>query len=165
MITLNQLGTKYPINMGAPAPIIISTSSDLILMFYVDLFDLPKITDRLKERDTESDSGVAIMKFKRRYIHKFGIPNDDVIIGHPYYKMGLKPYSFFSVNDSDWIKEIKRIEKHHPYFNEQGFDNLNHYIITFKDNTFECVAEDYFIEYSFDSMRDTFNKVVKSINY
>ena len=163
MIILNSIGLKYPINIGAPEPMIICSGFDLILLFYVDLFDLPKITDKLKERNIDSDIGIAIMKFKKGYIHKFGIPNDEVIIGHPYYKLGLKPYSFFAVNDSDWIKEIKRIEAHHPYFNEQGFDSLNHYIITFKDNTFECIAEDYFIEYSFDTMRDTLDKVMKGI--
>ena len=165
MTTLNSIGLKYPINIGAPEPIIICIGFDLILLFYVDLFDLPKITNNLKERDIDSDVGVAIMKFKKRYIHKFGIPNDEVIVGHPYYKIGLKPYSFFSVNDSDWVREIKRIEAHHPYFNKQSFDNLNHYIITFKDNTFECISEDYSIEYSFTNIRDTFNKVIKEIGY
>ena len=79
--------------------------------------------------------------------------------------MGLKPYSFFSVNDSDWIKEIERIETHHPYYDEQGYNNLNHYILTFKDNTFECIAEDYHIEYSFETIQDTFNKVVENVSF
>lgn len=164
MITLNNINIKYPINMGAPEPIIISAGFNLILIFYVDLFDFPKMTDKLRERNIENDSGVAIIKFKKRYIHKFGTPNDELIIGHPYYKLGLKPYSFFSVNDSDWIKEIKRIQALHPYFNEQIFDNLNHFVITFKDNTFECISEDYSIEYSFDSMQKVFNKIVKEVN-
>jgi len=165
MIKLEQIKTKYHINSGAPEPIIISIGFHLILMFYVDLFDFPSITNKLKERDTENDIGVAIIKFKKRYIHKFGVPNDEVIIGHPYYKLGLKPYSFFSVIDSDWIKEIKRIEAHHPYFSEQGFNNLKHFIITFKDNTFECIAEDYLIDYSLETMQDTLSRIIKEVNY
>ncbi|MBV7270723.1 hypothetical protein [Winogradskyella luteola] len=165
MINLKKIALKYPINMGAPEPIIVSVGFDLILLYYVDLFDLSDVTDKLKERDIGNDVGVAIMKFKKRCIHKFGAPNDEVIIGHPYYKLGLKPYSFFLINNSDWVNEIKRIENHHPYFDEQMFDNLNHFIITFKDNTFECIAEDYSIDYSIKTMKETFERVVKNINY
>ncbi len=152
MISLENIPLKYPINIGAPAPRIICDDFNLILLFYIDLFDLPKTIDTIIERDINNDSGVAIVKFKKRYIYKFGIPNDEVLLGHQYYKIGLKPYSFMEVKDSDWIKEIIRIESHHPYFDKHSFGKLKHYIFTFKDNTFECIAEDYSIEFSFETM-------------
>lgn len=137
---------------------------NLILMFYVDVFNLPETTDTITERHSFDDSGIAILKFKHPYIHKFGIPNDDVIIGHPYYDLGLKPYSIFSVNDSDWIKDIKRIQAKHPYFNEQSFSDLEHYIITFKDNTFECIAKGYDIDYSYETMKECYEKSVSNLS-
>ncbi|BFP43257.1 hypothetical protein FGF1_41020 [Flavobacteriaceae bacterium GF1] len=160
MTELRSIATKYPINMGAPSPKVICDEINLTLLHYVDLFELPDTTDKIKERDTNVDTGVAIVRFTNTYIHKFGIPNDEVIIGHPYYDIGLKPYSFFSVEDSDWIKEIKRIQSHHPYFDEDRYKDVNHYILTFKDNTFECVATDFSIEYSFDSMNQVFQNLV-----
>jgi len=162
MVTLEEIGTKYPINIGTPEPKILCNDINLILLFYIDLLDLPKITNKIKQRAGESDTGIAIMKFKKNYIYKYGVPNDEVLDGHPYYKLGLEHYSFFKVNDSDWIKEIKRIESHHPYSDENSFDDLNHYIITFKDNTFECVAEDYNVEYSIDTMEEALKKEFSS---
>jgi len=164
MITLNSIRLKHPINMGAPAPKIVCDDTNLILLFYVDVFNLPKTTDNITERNSFNDSGIAVLKFKNTHIHKFGTPNDDVIIGHPYYDLGLKPYSIFSFDDSDWIKEIKRIQAKHPYFNEQNFDDLMHYIITFKDNTFECIAKGYDIEYSFDTMKECFEKSISNLS-
>ena len=163
MINLNEIGLKHPINMGAPAPKILADDNNLILLFYLDLFDSPKISDKLKEREIENDTGIAIIKFKRKFIHKFGAPNDDLIIGHPYYKIGLKPYSFYSVEDSDWIKEIIRIQSLHPYYNEESVKNLNHYILTFKDNTFECIADEYFVEYSYETMSQCIQLCLKNM--
>lgn len=164
MINLNEIGLKHPINMGAPAPKILADDNNLILLFYVDVFNLPKITNTITERDSFDDSGVAILKFKHTQIHKFGTPNDEVLIGHPYYDLGLKPYSIFSVNDSDWVKDIKRIQAKHPYFNDNSFDDLEHYIITFKDNTFECIAKGYDIEYSYDTMKECYERSVSNLS-
>jgi hypothetical protein len=164
MTELKNIDTKYPINMGAPAPKIICDDNNLTLLFYVDLFDLSKTTDKIKERDIFNDSGVATLTFKFFRIYKFGVPNDDLIIAHPYYKLGLKPYSFYLVEDSDWIKDIKRIEKHHPYFNEKKYNDLNHYIITFKDNTFECIAKGFSIEYSSNPIKKQLSDTIGNLN-
>jgi len=163
MITLEEIGTKYPINIGAPEPRILCNDINLVLLFHVDLLDLPKITNKIKQRDSTSDTGVAIMKFKKNYIFKYGTPNDEVLDGHPYYNLGLEHYSFFEVNDSDWIKEIKKIESHHPYYNDNSFEDLKHYIITFKEKTFECIAEHYSIEYYVDTMENIFKKEFDSL--
>ena len=164
MTRLEIIDLKFPLNSGAPSPKLICDDVNLILLFYVDIFELPEISDNILERDISQDKGVAILRFKNVYIHKFGIPNDEVLFGHPYYDLGLKPYSMSSIIDSDWIKDIKRIQVKHPYFNEQSFDKLAHYIITFKDNTFECIAENYNVEYSYDTMKESFLKTIHDIN-
>ena len=148
---------------GAACPNIICDSMHLKVLFYLDLFNSSEPVTMIKERDVENDTGIAILNFKRKYIHKFGVPGDETLHGHPYYQIGLKHYSFFSVEDSDWIKDIKRIASHHPYFNENNYNNLNHYVLTFKEGVFECVATDYSIEYSFDSMNNTLQRTIDKI--
>ncbi|WP_421806112.1 hypothetical protein [Flagellimonas sp.] len=143
MTKLEEIAVKYPMDVGAACPIIFRDDLHLTLLFYIDLFSSSEPVDILKERDTENDTGIAIMNFKRFYIHKFGTPNDETLSGHPYYKIGLKHYSFLKVEDSDWIKEIMRIASNHPYFDESRYGNLNHYILTFKEGVFECIAEDF----------------------
>lgn len=164
MIKLKNIEFSYPINLGAPEPKIISNDNNLILLFYLDLFDSPEFVDKIKERDISNDTGVAILNFNLFKLYKFGVPNDDVIIGHPYYKLGLKPYSFYEVEDSDWIKEVKRIEMHHPYFDENKYTDLKHYIIVFKDNTFECIAKGFSIEYFFDNMKQKLSDILTTLN-
>ena len=163
MIKLKSLAFKYPMDIGAACPIIICDSMHLIVLFYLDLFNFSEPVSSIKERDVENDTGIAIVRFNRKYIHKFGTPNDETLNAHPYYQIGLKHYSFFSVEDSDWIKEIKRIASHHHYFIEDNYNNLNHYIITFKEGVFECIASDYSVEYSFDSMNEALQKITDSI--
>jgi len=163
MITIEQISMKFSMDMGSPIPKIISTDNKLVLLFNVDIFDGPNITDKIHELSNENGACTAIIKFNKSVIHKFGSPNDEVIIGHPYYNMGLRAYSFWKVNDSDWKKEIIRINAHHPYFNENSFDSMNHYILTFKDNTFECLAESYDLEYSYNSLDSVIQQIAREI--
>ncbi len=95
MITLEEIGTKYPINIGVPEPRILCNDINLVLLFYIDLIETPKITNKIKQRDNASDTGVAIIKFKKNYIFKYGTPNDEVLNGHPYYNLSLRHDSFF----------------------------------------------------------------------
>lgn len=47
------------------------------------------------------------------------------------------------IKDSDWINELKEIDKNHPYFNEDKWNSLNHYVTTFHDDLFECIAKGF----------------------
>ena len=71
MINLKKIETKYQMNMGAPAPKILCNDNQLVLIFYIDLFDKPKFTDKIKERNINSDVGLALIKFDLFRIYKF----------------------------------------------------------------------------------------------
>jgi hypothetical protein len=72
----------------------------------------------------------------------FGGPNDEALSGHPLYSRGLKFYSAHQVLNSSWIKIREKMNSVHPRHNPIFFYKKNHYIITFHDNMFECIADE-----------------------
>lgn len=56
-------------------------------------------------------------------------------IAHPLAARGLKPFSAYEVKDSSWVRRD---------FGGKG----KHFVFTFRDSIFECVAEDYGLEKS-----------------
>jgi len=133
--------TEIPqMDTGAPSPMIIANDNNLFVIYYENYID------RVDESATDNlmlDNNILVLKFQHCYRFTFGSPNDETISGHRYYKLGLVPYAVFELQGSDLIEELKAINAVHPYFNSKNYDSLKHYIITFHDKTFECVAEGY----------------------
>jgi hypothetical protein len=73
-------------------------------------------------------------------IATFGYPNDEALPGHPLYGAGLGPYGVFEVSDSSWKRQI--IEQNKRCFprTPPHYDSLRHFVVTFQDSTFECLA-------------------------
>jgi len=85
----------------------------------------------------------------------FGPPNDEAFSGHPLASRGLRPYSFYEIQDSSWIRKLEKMNSIHPYHNKEQFlENKKHYIFSFHDSTFECIAHGYKLEVSNGSMKD-----------
>ncbi len=77
--------------------------------------------------------------------HYFGWPNDDALNGHPLYSRGLSPYDVFEVLNSSWIRSLERMNSVHPHHDPARFQQLKHFIFTFHDSTFECIAQGYMV--------------------
>jgi len=92
-------------------------------------------------RIQDAESQYAVLSFDHCYAQKFGPPNDETIEGHNLYKYGLQPYDSFKVKNSPWIKDLKKINKVHPNYDSKKFKQYNHFIWTFHDSTFECIAK------------------------
>ena len=139
---IEQVDVPFQIDIGAPNPIILADELNVYLTFYVQEFDPNWDGSYIKVR-TIDDEGIVTIKFQRVFQYKFGSPNDEAISGHPYYKLGLQPYSVQIVHDSDWIKELISMNSVHPYHNPKIFENAIHYIFFFHDNCFEIVCEKF----------------------
>ena len=82
------------------------------------------------------------LEFSRCSISKFGYPNDEALGGHRLYEKGLGYYGFFEVLESEWIAELRQgNEVVFPDF--RAFPEGRHFIITFHDSTFECIASGF----------------------
>ncbi len=132
--------------LPAPAP------GDSALLLLAD-DDHLAISYRIRERDVgeaakvgaDADSPLAdgprvIVAFTGVLLHRCGYPNDEAIEGHQLGGRGLECYSAMEVLHSAWPRELERQNRIHPHAQEGEFGHLRHFVITFHDSTFECLA-------------------------
>jgi hypothetical protein len=119
-----------------PEPVVLSNDSELYLAFFAF-----RLVD--DEHDKTSEAEIIVIKIKHPLKHTFGAPSNETIQKHPCYKLGLKPCGFYEVKNSYMLRELEEIQKSHHHFHPDIFKKYRHFILTFHDNTFECVAEDF----------------------
>lgn len=106
--------------------------------------DVQLVFNAKKAEARHLDSYGAFVQFKNCLITKFGYPNDEALSGHPLFEAGLSCYGIFEVFNSPWIEDVRiQNRKSFPDFEFKG---LRHFIFTFHDSTFECLAEDFVVE-------------------
>ena len=71
-----------------------------------------------------------VVSFHVAFGHRFGPPDRRGLAAHPLAARGLKADGEFEVKDSSWVRGS---------FGGKG----KHYVFTFRDVMFECVAEGY----------------------
>lgn len=130
----------FQMDCGAPSPTILSNDNELFLAFYADK---EAVTPIPQERNTIYDTGIVALRFKRYLKYTFGMPGDETIDGHPYSKLGMGPYAFYELRNSDLIKSLQDIDSVHFKHNSDKWKMYKHYILTFHDNMFECVAQSF----------------------
>jgi hypothetical protein len=69
-----------------------------------------------------------------------GAPNNEALSGHPLYSRGLGYYGIYEIIESSWIRSLERMNRVHPSHKPRHFEELRHFVFTFHDDTFECVA-------------------------
>ncbi|MBL8901513.1 MAG: hypothetical protein JNM84_28050 [Planctomycetes bacterium] len=126
-----------PCDAGSPRPVVLATEHELLVGYFLRT----SIED--EEAIEAAKQPVAIVRFRRPVASTFGPPNDEAIQGHPLAARGLEPYDAFEVLDSSWVRELERRNSVHPHHDPRRYDRLRHFVLTFHDSTFECVAEGY----------------------
>lgn len=106
----------------SPAPILLCDDAALVIAFQT------------------RDQLVAIVRFDPVEAMRFGAPNDEALAGHPLMSRGLEPSGSFVVENSSWILELAGINSVHPVHEPSYYADLRHFVITFHDSTFECLA-------------------------
>jgi hypothetical protein len=140
---LIEIEGAFKMDYGAPNPLIIANDLYLLVAFQGGA-------------DTFEEEHVICLDFPGPRKHRFGRPNDETISGHPYYQLGLMTGGFYELENSDWIAELQKIASLHQYYDPNKWSKLKHYILTFHDNMFECVAESFTV---LESKEDLYQQV------
>jgi hypothetical protein len=128
---------------GAPLPLALADDCRLLLLAYV----LPDPNWDGPDVDVASHEAVAVIRFRSPYAHMFGPPNDEAFDGHPLARRGLEPYGVFEVRQSSWIRQLERMNSVHPRHERERFmGKMKHFIFTFHDSTFECIADGFDVQ-------------------
>ena len=137
-----------PSSVGAPIPMLLADEHTKVVAYYVQEDEI--VDDPNNER-------IAIVSFSSCKAALFGPPNDEAFRGHPLYSRGLRPYSSFVVEDSSWLRILRKMNEVHPYHRPENFEDYKHFILSFHDSTFECIARDFKVETILGNMRQAIN--------
>lgn len=107
---------------------------------------------------------VGVVRF-RACAHMFGPPNDEAFGGHPLAGRGLRPYGAFEVVGSSWIRQLERMNSVHERHRPERFAKLRHFVLSFHDSTFECVAEHFEIAVCYGELQKVIQEAFGSIQY
>ena len=134
-------------SIGAPCPMVLSDEFATVVAFYVEEADPAWDGTSVRVVGPDSlDEKIAIVRFDRCSASLFGPPNDEAFAGHPLASRGLGPYSAVVVESSSWIRGLDRMNSVHPHHRPEASDSLRHFILSFHDSVFECVAKGYTVE-------------------
>jgi hypothetical protein len=138
------LGDIPQSSVGAPLPRIVADEHTCLVGFYLQERD--PAWDGTYARIIEpeaTEEPVGIVTFPLYDAMMFGPPNDEAFSGHPLAGRGLEPYGAFDVLHSSWILQLERMSSVHRQHRRERFVELRHFILSFHDSTFECVAPRY----------------------
>lgn len=132
----------FTIDWGAPTPTILAKESKLLLLFYgayddEDEIYLPK-----------QKLNILTFHFIAQYTWS-SVSNENIYF-HPYSSFGLESCGFYILEDSDEIKRLKQKIN----AKSSRWDNQKHFILTFYDSMFECIAENYEVEQKISTIQD-----------
>ncbi len=118
--------------MGAPLPTVISSEYRASICY-----NQTKISSYQNKVVTDADivgkpDIVAILRFQKPSIWKFGDPDESGQPFHPLVDLGLMDFYAFEVKNSKWA-----------YKSISGEFTNKHFIILFHDSTFEILADSY----------------------
>jgi hypothetical protein len=141
---VSELANIPKCSAGAPCPMVLASDDQLILCYYLQ--NTPPGWDGRSVREVGPDSPgepAAVVRFVDPCASMFGPPNDEAFSGHPLAARGLHAYGAFEVVNSSWIRRLEKMNSVHPYHRKESYDSLRHFILSFHDSTFECVASGY----------------------
>jgi hypothetical protein len=139
-----EISTLPQSSIGAPCPMLLADEGTLRIGYYLEEERPTAEWSEFEIRPPapgDSDDLCAVVTFSAVHAHMFGPPNDEAFSGHPLASRGLGPYGAFEVDCSSWLRSLERMNSVHPYHRPERFSRYKHFILTFHDTTFECLAE------------------------
>jgi hypothetical protein len=118
----------------AAEPFIVASDRRVILAYPI----AESAFERYGPFDPDDDPFCAVL-FPDTVFHRLGPPGDSMLDIHPLAPEGLRSYSVHEVTNSSLAAEIAGVS------GTNGTNGIaqRHFIITFDQSTFECVAADY----------------------
>lgn len=161
------LDWKYPWDVGAPFPHVLSNHHETFLIYRLKTPPDPGWDGATIRIVTGKEPmPVAVVKFQTRSF-RFGVDwNEDNVHVHKLADRGLEAYRAHEIANSHWIQELKEADSRcDPYdLILSRNDETKHYFFAFHDDYFECLAYGYTVEVIEDrSLSDVVAECAKKI--
>jgi hypothetical protein len=129
---------------GAPLPLVLADDHCLVLAYLINTPNPAWDGTWVNIKDPTSGGGsIALVEFPSYSALLWGPPNDEAFRGHPLADRGLHTYGAFEVRGSSWVRTLERMNRVHSGHRPERYAGLRHFIFTFHESVFECVAEKY----------------------
>jgi hypothetical protein len=137
---------------AASEPVLLQTERQTFLTFSA----LQKFSD-----GKYHEAGHAVIEFEKCNLRKFGYPYNEALPSHPLYEKGLHAYGIYRVINSEWIKQIT--EQNRVSLPGTPESTANHFIFTFRNSTFECIAAGFKATVSSDPYEKIFAEITRKV--
>ncbi|MFM0493705.1 hypothetical protein PQQ88_09660 [Paraburkholderia caledonica] len=114
----------------AAEPFLVASDRRVILVYPIAESDF----ERFGPFDPDDDPFCAVL-FPDTKFHRLGPPGEHEMQIHPLASQGLAAFSVHEVINSSLVEELSTVSLPEP--------TRRHFVITFQQSTFECVASDY----------------------
>jgi len=123
-----ELDLPWLADSGAPEPVLIQAGSSAVVVAHASV---------ASGHERES----VVLSFEGCLATRFGYPNDEALVGHPLRKRGLGYYGIYEALNPSWLLELQ--EQNRVAFPNDDWPvrTVRHFIVTFHDETFECLAQ------------------------
>lgn len=132
---------------SAPAETLLQDGWTTLLLFFA-------VSEEVQAPGHLNDLGVAVLECMDCAATKFGYPNDEGIPEHPLYRNGLSDASsaVLELVDSGWAEEMMEMMRESARrirgsSATHQVANLRHFVICFKELTFECLASELVVRH------------------
>ena len=106
---------------------------------------------------------VVVGEFQRCTSVRFGLPNDEVVHGHPC-GTDLMGHQVHVIHDSPWLEDLRQIESVHRQAAEHPLANSLHYFMTFHDSSLEAIATGLAVVGSYATMDEAVAVMLRIAN-
>ena len=97
----------------------------------------------VEPRSDDTDAGWVCIRFHHAYGAVLGPPNDEARFGHRLWEAGLSEVHWCGeVLNSDWVHRLERQNSVHPRHDPERWTDIRHFVLIFKEDTFEVLCRD-----------------------
>jgi hypothetical protein len=148
-------------SVGSPMPILLCDEQKTYLSYLIHYeIDYENPKPEYFERKGEA---IAIVEFELCSNKRFGSPNDEAINGHPLYSIGLGSYGVYEIQNSSWLRQLEIMNRVHHNHRPETFEKYKHFIFTFHDSMFECIAQSFKIDIHSGSLESCLTEMQKRL--
>ncbi len=130
----------FPIQWDAVTPIPQLLVNGAITVLIFDL--------HTSSNQNDGAERIAVVRFHNCIAVRMGNPSSDALRNHSLHHKGLMVNTAHTVQSSRWISELEALNNGTNHFEPGEWKTFHHYLFTFRDGIFECVAKSYNIETS-----------------
>ena len=162
--TVLGLGDVPQPSVAAPCPILLADDDHLFLLYVLQSKPEGWYDSWVKMIASDSEGEpFAIIVFHHPLAYYHGIPDDEALHGHPLYRRGLRPHGAFEVENSSWQEALLKMRRMQAAHRIENYHRYRHFVIAFRDTTFECLAESFSIRIGNGSLLDAAGKVLSEM--